>query len=77
MDWYHDRVSQLPTQAETNSLYFTLAMLIVAGLLLTFGLGVVVGRRMRSPSSAKCTTTASSAVFEADSRFSRHGVKGS
>jgi hypothetical protein len=60
MDWYHSRMSQLPTQAEIDSLYFHLAMLIVAGLLLAFSLGVVVGSRMRSQSSAKCTTAASS-----------------
>jgi hypothetical protein len=47
MNWLHDRSSQLPTKAEIDSLYFTLAMLIVAGLLLAFGLGIVVGSWMR------------------------------
>jgi len=47
MDWYRRRSFELPTQAEIDSLYFHLAMLIVAGLLLAFSLGIVVGSRMR------------------------------
>jgi hypothetical protein len=45
MDWYQNRLSQLPTQAEIDSLYFHLLMLIVAGLLLAFSVGVVLGSR--------------------------------
>ncbi len=47
MNWLHDRASRLPTQTEIDNLYFNLAMLIVAGLLLAFSLGVVVGSWMR------------------------------
>lgn len=53
MDWYDKRLSQVPTQAEIDRLYFNLAMLIVAGLLLAFSLGVVVGSRITPPRQIK------------------------
>lgn len=54
MNWLHDRSSQLPTKAEIDSLYFHLAILIVVGLLLAFGLGFTLGARMWSHGSVKC-----------------------
>ena len=53
MNWPHDRSSQLTTKAEIDRLYFNLVMLIIAGLLLAFSLGIVVGNRMRH-GSVKC-----------------------
>lgn len=45
MDWYKKQLSRLPTQEEIDRTWFHLVTLIIAGLMLAFSLGIVVGSR--------------------------------
>jgi hypothetical protein len=52
MDWYQKQLSRFPTREEIDHLYFNLAMVIIAGLMLAFALGITVGSKQHHSSVA-------------------------